>query len=133
MTTAKDLSGTWSVAAFHRAIAQIERLADDENFVPTLSRDAHLFGAEDLVKGARVAFEAADGQLRIGTVLDGLADPETARVIVPADDPVERLQRVPHAAIRAGTQLEGGVREPSIETVVTLAKALGVPVGHLLE
>ncbi len=38
MTTAKDLSGTWSVAAFHRAIAHIERLADDEHFVPTLTR-----------------------------------------------------------------------------------------------
>ena len=37
MTTAKDLSGTWSVAAFHRAIAPIERLADDEHFVPTLT------------------------------------------------------------------------------------------------
>jgi hypothetical protein len=38
MTTAKDLSGTWSVAAFHRAIAPIERLADNENFVPTLTQ-----------------------------------------------------------------------------------------------
>jgi hypothetical protein len=38
MTTAKDLSGTWSVATFHRAIAPIERLADDENFVPTLTQ-----------------------------------------------------------------------------------------------
>ena len=31
------------------------------------------------------------------------------------------------------TQLEGGVREPSIVTVVTLTKALGVPVAKLLE
>ena len=31
------------------------------------------------------------------------------------------------------SQLEAGVREPSIVTVVTLAKALGVPVGALLE
>ena len=31
------------------------------------------------------------------------------------------------------TQLEAGVREPSIVTVVNLAKALGVPVTALLE
>jgi len=31
------------------------------------------------------------------------------------------------------TQLETGVREPSIVTVVNLAKALGVPVTALLE
>lgn len=37
MTTPKDLSGTWSVAAFHRALSSVERLADDETFVPTLT------------------------------------------------------------------------------------------------